>query len=395
MKELTKGEIYLIENKINGKAYIGQAAKFVSKNNNSWGTEGRWKSHIREAMSTKKDHCLLLNQAIRKYNPENFNVIKLCDCNLDEMNEIEKDYIQIYNTLVPNGYNLNIGGSNGKDSEETRVKKRNARLGKKHSEETKLKISKGQLGNRRTTNSSLPKYIGEYKKDGILIGYIVRSFPIGVENKKYISKTFINSSNPEESFNLAIDYLDKLKNKYAFIENYKKNNYDNDIKTKLCLKYSEKLPDNIYPIIKDNKLYGYSVKNLKHPDNILIPEKIFDSNTNRWNLDQAKKYIEQVNYIIKNKIKVSDWLDIDGLSKRGKNIDNDKYLPKYINLFKDKNKNHNKEIIGYCINGYPITQNNKIKKYFKSFSNKSLSMEDKYNLAINHLEEIKIKYPII
>ena len=40
MKELTKGEIYLIENKINGKAYIGQAAKFVSKNNKKAKTDG-------------------------------------------------------------------------------------------------------------------------------------------------------------------------------------------------------------------------------------------------------------------------------------------------------------------------------------------------------------------
>lgn len=395
MKELSKGEIYLIENKINGKAYIGQASKFVSKNNNSWGTEGRWKSHIRDAMSTKKDHCLLLNQAIRKYSPENFNITKLCDCNLDEMNEIETDYIQIYNTLIPSGYNLSMGGSNGKDSEETRIKKSNARLGKKHSEETRLKISKGQLGNRRTTNSSLPKYIGEYKKDGIVSGYTVKSFPIGIEKKEYISKTFVNSKNPQESFKLAIAYLEELKNKYAFIKESKINNYENDIENKLYSKYSEKLPNNIYPIIKDNKLHGYSVNNLQHPDNINIPEKIFNSNTNRWNLDQAKKYIDQVNYIIKNKIKVIDWEDIDGLSKRGKNIENDKYLPKYINLFRGKNKNDNKEIIGYCINGYPIPENNKIKKYFKSFSNKSLSMEEKYNLAIDHLEELKIKYPII
>jgi hypothetical protein len=396
MKELTKGEIYLIENKINGKAYVGQACKFVSKNNNSWGTEGRWKSHIREAISANKDHCLLLNQAIRKYHPDNFNVTKLCDCNLDEMNEMEKDYIQMYNTLVPNGYNLNIGGANGKDSDETRVKKRDARLGKKHSEETKLKISKGQLGNRRTTNSSLPKYIGEYKKDGIVSGYTVRCFPIGIEEKEYISKTFVNSKNPQESFNLAIAYLEDLKNKYAFIKesatSFKAlniNNYEDDIKKKLYSKFSENLPNNINPIIKDNKLHGYSVKNLKDQDNNIIPEKTFDNNTNRWNLDQAKKYIEQVDFIVKNKIKNIDWGNIDGVSKRGKTLENDKYLPKYINLY------DNKSIKGYYVNGYPIKVNNKIKKYRKGFLSKSLSMEEKYNLAIDHLEELNIKYSTI
>jgi hypothetical protein len=70
-------------------------------------TNGRWKSHVREAISKSgKDHCLLLNQAIRKYGSSAFDVIKLCDCKIEEMNTLETQYIKEYNSVVPNGYNM-------------------------------------------------------------------------------------------------------------------------------------------------------------------------------------------------------------------------------------------------------------------------------------------------
>ena len=88
-KNLNRGEIYLIKNKENNKCYIGQASKYVSKNNNKWGTKGRWKSHLREALSGKKDHCTLLNQAIRKYSEKNFEVKKLISCDLKDIDKLE------------------------------------------------------------------------------------------------------------------------------------------------------------------------------------------------------------------------------------------------------------------------------------------------------------------
>lgn len=117
------GEIYAIVNKINGKTYIGQAAKTVSVRKFKWGTNGRWLSHIREALGEGKDHCLLLNQAIRKYGIDGFEVKTLCETTLDNINELEIRYINEYNSLVPNGYNLTTGGAKGLDSDETRLKK--------------------------------------------------------------------------------------------------------------------------------------------------------------------------------------------------------------------------------------------------------------------------------
>ena len=72
--DLNNAQIYLIKNKINGKCYVGQAVCFTGSNNNRWGTLGRWKSHVREALKNDDDHCVLLNNAIRKYGVDNFEI---------------------------------------------------------------------------------------------------------------------------------------------------------------------------------------------------------------------------------------------------------------------------------------------------------------------------------
>ena len=92
---MREGEIYKLTNKTNAKSYIGQCFKYVSDNNNSWGTNGRWKSHIREALTATKDHCLLLNQAIRKYGVDNFDVTTICDCDEDDIDDKEIYYINV------------------------------------------------------------------------------------------------------------------------------------------------------------------------------------------------------------------------------------------------------------------------------------------------------------
>ena len=59
------GNIYLIKNKVNNKCYVGQARCYLSGNKSKWGTNGRWKSHLREAFGNSKDHCTFLNNALR------------------------------------------------------------------------------------------------------------------------------------------------------------------------------------------------------------------------------------------------------------------------------------------------------------------------------------------
>jgi hypothetical protein len=64
------GDIYCITSP-SGKKYIGQAVKKL-KNEKPWGYMNRWKDHIRD--SYNKNCCRLLNNSIRKYGHENFQI---------------------------------------------------------------------------------------------------------------------------------------------------------------------------------------------------------------------------------------------------------------------------------------------------------------------------------
>lgn len=108
-----KGQIYIIENKIDAKAYIGQTLSH-RKNKDKYrpfGIIGRFNDHISEALcNTKRKQCWYLNNAIRKYGKEHFTVRLVQECSVDELDKLEQKYIQEYNSLYPNGYNLTKGG---------------------------------------------------------------------------------------------------------------------------------------------------------------------------------------------------------------------------------------------------------------------------------------------
>lgn len=99
--------IYLVTNLINGKLYVGQTTRTLKK---------RWKEHC-----SKTSKCPCLHNAIEKYGKENFKVEQI-DIAIDrkELDKKEQYYINFYNTLAPNGYNLETGGNLGaQHSEET------------------------------------------------------------------------------------------------------------------------------------------------------------------------------------------------------------------------------------------------------------------------------------
>jgi len=102
-------EIYKIRNKINQKAYIGQAISHRKNNGRYYpkGMEGRFKEHIKESRPKQKYHCNALNNAIKSYGKENFIIELLHTCSIEEANKIETDEIKNNNSLVPNGYNIN------------------------------------------------------------------------------------------------------------------------------------------------------------------------------------------------------------------------------------------------------------------------------------------------
>jgi hypothetical protein len=107
------GHIYLITNKESGKSYVGQTLSH-RKNKGKYrpfGYEGRFKDHISEAIcNSKKKQCTYLNNAIRLYGKDAFEISLITTCLKSDLDALEEHYITEYNTLYPNGYNLTKGG---------------------------------------------------------------------------------------------------------------------------------------------------------------------------------------------------------------------------------------------------------------------------------------------
>ena len=85
--------IYKITNKINGKSYIGQSNNI----------QRRFKEHIYK-------NELAIEKAIHKYGFENFTFEILEECQIEDLDRLEKYYIKKYNTYKDYGYNCNEGG---------------------------------------------------------------------------------------------------------------------------------------------------------------------------------------------------------------------------------------------------------------------------------------------
>ena len=92
--------VYKITNLVNGKLYIGQT---VNKN-----PEYRFSGHKADA---KYRPTLPIHKALCKYGADNFSfeVIRKCG-SIPDLNFWERYYIHCFDSIVPNGYNVDSGG---------------------------------------------------------------------------------------------------------------------------------------------------------------------------------------------------------------------------------------------------------------------------------------------
>ena len=148
------GYIYKITNKITKQSYIGQTIIDLHE---------RWRQHCKP-----NSNCRYLKSAIKKYGIVLFEFKLICICFDNDLDKYECFYMNKYNTLVPNGYNLREGGNSGRHHEETKRKiseklknridivRVKPQLGKPHTEETKRKISKA-LSGRKMNEETIQK----------------------------------------------------------------------------------------------------------------------------------------------------------------------------------------------------------------------------------------------
>ena len=135
--------IYRILNKITKKCYIGETKCLdVTR---------RWNQH-KKTIENNKGCCPALRDAVIKYGIENFVFTVVVICFDDDRFKCEKEYIQKYNSVVPNGYNITNGGEGGGGFQ-----------GKKHTEEIKNKI-KNTLKQKYIDNPELNKQLSERNK---------------------------------------------------------------------------------------------------------------------------------------------------------------------------------------------------------------------------------------
>jgi len=139
--------VYLTINKINGKCYVGSHhTKNENLDENKYYGSG-----------------VYIQKSLKKYKKENFYriILKMCDNIIDARN-LEKYYIDLFDTLTPNGYNISPTGGMGENhfglhSEQTKKLMSELRIGVepwnkdkkglyKHSEETIKKISEKLSG---------------------------------------------------------------------------------------------------------------------------------------------------------------------------------------------------------------------------------------------------------
>lgn len=120
------GYIYKITNDVNGKQYVGQT---IDPNK-------RFQQHKYKAESARKnnENNIALYNAINKYGIEHFHFEIIEECKKELLEIREPYWIKCLNTLVPNGYNILIGGK-------SLYGENNPFFGKSHTNEAKQKMS--------------------------------------------------------------------------------------------------------------------------------------------------------------------------------------------------------------------------------------------------------------
>lgn len=286
-----KGEIYMVTNKINNKKYIGQTVSYLSSGR-KYGIIGRWNKHVSDA-NNYVDKGRYFSNAIRKYGKDNFNVEILLICNLEMMDYYEIKFIKLYNTLSPNGYNLDLGGSGD-----------NKRL----HQDTKEKLSKSHrfLNMKEEDIENLIISMEELEIDEIPFGINYTHHTVNkyegftvTQNNGKLKSIISNGKSLTEKLGMAIKYLNLIKNN-NIIELEKMNNeidYDSKImirNNKLSNAAKEVILKLGYDIYKLPLYIRYEKRSSRFFVHIDNKNKYFKKNDPEESLKQSIEYINNL-----------------------------------------------------------------------------------------------------
>jgi group I intron endonuclease len=212
---MDKGKIYKIINGVNNKVYIGCTVTSLEK---------RYYEHLYRCFKT--DYKSKLYNSIKKYGEENFKIELIEECEISNIYEIERKYIEQYDSFK-NGLNSTLGGEGC--------------LGYIHSPEIRKKISKTiKEGNshKGKTYETLYGENGETEK----------------EKRSESVKKHWNSLTEEDRLKRSENIKKSIRNKSNFTIDFIK-----ELKTKLKLGIKIKEISQQYPNVR--KSFFYELKN--------------------------------------------------------------------------------------------------------------------------------------
>ncbi len=133
-----------------GKIYIGQSIDIIS----------RWATHKKAQV----DSSTILYNSIKKYGADSHKFEVLCQCDIAELNNLEKYYIDLFQTFnSKHGMNIRDGGGSfGKHSEITKAKISKSHIGIKHSDKTKEKIRQITTGKKQSAET-IEKRVSKFR----------------------------------------------------------------------------------------------------------------------------------------------------------------------------------------------------------------------------------------
>jgi hypothetical protein len=171
---ITKKYIYIIRNYINSKVYVGQAID----------PKQRFKGHIQDR--NRKQYSSAIDGAIKKYGKENF-YYEILEESTEKYNEREIYWINFFNSVSPNGYNILAGG------QDPPVRKGFENHQSKFSEEDVVEI-RSLLLNPYLTLAEIASY---YKVSFVTISSINKGKTYRQEDIKYPIRNFQCSGEQE------------------------------------------------------------------------------------------------------------------------------------------------------------------------------------------------------
>jgi group I intron endonuclease len=145
--------IYKMVNIETGLVYIGQSEDI----------DYRKGEHFRRLKYNRHENPHLQN-SYNKHGYDGFVFEVVEECSIEELNEKEKYYIQLYKSFNPKfGYNKTLGGEGGSPNNETRIKISKSLKGHTISPETRTKIANGNRG-KKTPKEVIDKISAKTRK---------------------------------------------------------------------------------------------------------------------------------------------------------------------------------------------------------------------------------------